>query len=666
MKKLFILSLIAAFFTSMNAIGQRDLDAPHFYVDKTVIKKGVDTKGPKGGLFESFETDFPPAGWTKINPDGGTGWAQTSAGTSPLPGWTGGTVTVPEGGGDKVAYATWNTGGSSSNDQWLITPALTIADGDILTFWLEVQNASSYMDHVEVLLSTTDNSIGSFTEELYNLDFTADLPWTEYTYDLSAYDGETVYIAFREAVADNFNDGAFVALDLVQVGAIDPIDATLVSINTPDFGEPGEIYIPGTIYNNGTDDITSFDVTYTIDGGAASPVYSVTGVAIALGETYDFTHDVPENFGSDGTYTIEVTIANVNGGGETSLDDNMLSKDITISSEFVQRKIILENFTTGQCPNCPPIHSFLESYVEGEPNAILIAQHAGYYTDPMTIPENTELLALYNDGGSTFAPALCIDRYHYSEGLTGGAPDPGPVFWPGESTAATTTRMDERIAQPAYVSVSINGDFNTDGSIDITVHGQLLTNVPGDDLRLVVYILEDSLIYPQSGGSSDYVHNNVMRDAISDTWGDAGIITSNTAGTTFSEEYSYTLDSEWNAEKMYVVAFVANYDGGDVNNRAILNAEEVKLTEMIPVSVSEVNSWEENVYVFPNPATDVIRISNAENSEVEIYNTMGSLLLKETAVSSSTTIDISVLDKGTYFVRILSDNGVATRKIIIH
>lgn len=657
--------MLVAFFAGTNVFGQRDLNASHFYVDKTVIKKGHELKGPKASLFESFETAFPPDGWVKANPDGGSGWAQTTAGTSPLPGWTGGTVSVPEGGGSTCVYATWNTGGSSSNDQWLITPALDIEDGDVLTFWLEVQNSATYMDHVDVLLSTTDNSIASFTEELFNLNFTADLPWTEYTFDLSAFDGQTVYIAFREVVADNQSDGAFVALDLVQVGAIDPINATMVSVNTPDFAEPGDLDITGTMINNGTDDISSFDVSYTIDGGTSSAVYSVSGLTLGMGETNDFTHDAPYNFTADGTYTIEVTISNVNGGGETFLDDNVMARDINISSVFVQRKIILENFTTGQCGNCPPIHTLLENYAASDPNAIIIGQHAGFYTDPMTIPENTELLALYNDGGSTYAPGLCIDRHHYAEGLTGGSPDPGPVFWPGESTSATTARMDERIAMPAFINANINGMYNTDGSIDITVHGNLVANVTGDDLRLVVYLLEDGLIYPQSGGSSDYVHNNVMRDAISGTWGDAGIITSNTAGTTFSESYSYELDSEWIADNMYVVAFIANYDGGDVNNREILNAQKVKLTEMVPVSVSEVNSWEENVSVFPNPASDVIRISNADNSNVEIFNTMGSLLLTQKANGSSTVIDVSDLDIGTYFVKISSANGVATKKIII-
>ncbi len=243
----------------------------------------------------------------------------------------------------------------------------------------------------------------------------------------------------------------------------------------------------------------------------------------------------------------------------------------------VPRKVILENFTTGPCGNCPPIHVLLENYVSANPNAIIIAQHAGYYTDVMTIPENTELLALYNDGGSTYAPGLAIDRYHYPTPLVGGTPDPGPVFWPGESPSATTARIDDKLAIPSKISLEIS-HVNNGGVLDLDIQGEILETVTGDDLRLLVYIIEDGIIANQSGGGSNYEHNNVMRDAISGTWGDAGIITSNTGGTTFSEQYSYTPDPSWVMNKMSIVAFVANYDS-DVNNREILQADKISLAE---------------------------------------------------------------------------------------
>ena len=35
-----------------------------------------------------------------------------------------------------------------------------------------------------------------------------------------------------------------------------------------------------------------------------------------------------------------------------------------------------------------------------------------------------------------------------------------------------------------------------------------------------VFVLEDGMVYQQSGGSSDYVHNNVARAEMTQMWGD--------------------------------------------------------------------------------------------------------------------------------------------------
>lgn len=286
----------------------------------------------------------------------------------------------------------------------------------------------------------------------------------------------------------------------------------------------------------------------------------------------------------------------------------------------VPRKVILENFTTGQCPNCPPIHVYLEDYAATHPNAIVIAQHAGFGTDIMTIPENTELLALYNAGGSTFAPGLAIDRHHYPTPLPGDDPRPGSVFWPGGSTSATTTRIEERLAVPSNISLDITYTNNS-GVLDIDVQGEILETVVGNDLRLVLYIIEDGIIAPQSGGSSNYVHNNVMRDAISGTWGDAGIITSNTSGTTFSEQYTYTPDTSWILHSMSLVAFVANYDTGNVNNREILQADKLSLAAPIGtnnVALMGVTDMPDTCDYLTSPSLSVTNLGSADITSLDI------------------------------------------------
>ena len=168
---------------------------------------------------ESFEGTFPPAGWTKLNPDGGSGWDKLAIGTTPIPGWTGGVVTGPANGGSSVAFATWNTGGTTSNDQWIISPQVTgVEDSDSLIFWMRYW-PDTYDDNVDVRISTTvGNDPAAFSTIVDQLVFsaTSDTNWVRYAYKITDHvaAGSDIYIGIREHVTDNFNDGASISLDL--------------------------------------------------------------------------------------------------------------------------------------------------------------------------------------------------------------------------------------------------------------------------------------------------------------------------------------------------------------------------------------------------------------------------------------------------------------------
>ncbi len=169
-------------------------------------------------MTESFENAvFPSSCWTKASPDAGTGWAQIASGTTPIPGFTGGTMTVPTGGGLKAAYCTYTTGGPTSNNQWLITPKIAVQTNQLLSFslfWF-----GNYQDKLDVKISTTTNAVASFTATLLAADtnqFTQGA-WKQFNLPLTAYAGQNIYIAFNEHIADNAVDGAFIAIDLVKV-----------------------------------------------------------------------------------------------------------------------------------------------------------------------------------------------------------------------------------------------------------------------------------------------------------------------------------------------------------------------------------------------------------------------------------------------------------------
>jgi len=218
-KTIFVIFLVFSFVLTIQLFAhERDLNI-HLEYNNPSMVAGPPVPFPTRDLDESFEdVTFPPAGWVKYSPDGGTGWERITVGTTPVPGWTGGTVTAtPDGlGGNAMAFCTWTTGGASANDQWLVSTQTSVYSGDSLSFW--IKKMFQYADYAEVLISTTDNQIASFTNTLVAVTYAVnDTGWVKYTESLDTYAGQDIYIAWRETVDDNYNDGAALFVDLVKL-----------------------------------------------------------------------------------------------------------------------------------------------------------------------------------------------------------------------------------------------------------------------------------------------------------------------------------------------------------------------------------------------------------------------------------------------------------------
>lgn len=74
----------------------------------------------------------------------------------------------------------------------------------------------------------------------------------------------------------------------------------------------------------------------------------------------------------------------------------------------------------------------------------------------------------------------------------------------------------------------------------------------------------------------------------------------------------------------------------------------------LTVGVEDIVS-NENVQVYPNPASDYINISVNETEYVEIYNTIGSLVMSK-QISNGDKIDLHDFSKGLYFIKVSSEN----------
>lgn len=482
-----------------------------------------------------------------------------------------------------------------------------------------------------------------------------------------------IYDAYSDGICCSYGNGSYsVSYDGVvkgqggSFGAVGSVlamgegcpanEIEIVEISTSPYVVTGQnLSIAGKVQNNGTS-LTSFDVRYKINDGEFVAPQNVTCNLTSMGSTKTFTHNIPATFATDGVYTITVEVSNPNGVAD-DVSDNTLTKEFISFTNSVPKKVLMEHFSTGQCSNCPAATINLTTWTNARPNIIWITHHAGFYTDPYTVTENTELLPFFNDGGSTYAPGIMLDRTHL-------APDgdPGPVFFP--QSAYTPGLMTNSLAVPAFVSVNMEGIFNpVSRELTLTVSGELVGTVIDSNLRLSAYIVEDGLVGTQSGASGSYTHNHVMRDAISPTFGSTGVITSNTIGTTYTKTYTYTVNSSWVPANLSLIAFVNNWDPTNVNNRKVLNAEKISLTSLISSSSEDINA--QMFMVFPNPANDVLNINFAEGANIQIINNLGQVVLNIAKAQEYNKVDVSAFPAGSYFVKITKDNSVTNHKVVL-
>ncbi|SVC33494.1 uncharacterized protein METZ01_LOCUS286348, partial [marine metagenome] len=118
-----------------------------------------------------------PSGWLVVNNDGDNyTWSRSA-------------TYVPE-------VNTYGAHGMGSQDDYLISPALTLSGSSLIKWWDVVESATKNNTY-DVLVSTTTSDIASFTANLGTFDCT-NTALTEHELSLSAYAGSTIYVAFHQ------------------------------------------------------------------------------------------------------------------------------------------------------------------------------------------------------------------------------------------------------------------------------------------------------------------------------------------------------------------------------------------------------------------------------------------------------------------------------------
>ena len=278
------------------------------------------------------------------------------------------------------------------------------------------------------------------------------------------------------------------------------------------------------------------------------------------------------------------------------------------SNTQYHHNVLLEEFSTEQCGNCPRAINAIEQCMEMgyDKNVIQVTHHSGFNFDFLSTADDATMEWFYG-GKGVYAPAAMLDRLDDSllKTVLGGK-EGTPVMSVGY---ANTYQLGLKYAtsRPAFVSVTPVCSYDAESRrLDITV------DVEKDEVfdaqcaapRLTVVILQDSILHHHQAGysSSTFKHRHVYRASVTPLFGDLLEWNGNRA----QAKYSYTLPEAIASELFYeeaydknvelvardveVVAFVGNYNPDDCTDCTVFNAGRYDLKNDIPLSVDGIRN----------------------------------------------------------------------------
>lgn len=343
------------------------------------------------------------------------------------------------------------------------------------------------------------------------------------------------------------------------------------------------------ITNKGSNDISSFTVSYSQNGSETWSQDLELNGTISSGSTS--LVNIPVYVAGNGESTLSISKVNGNPNGETSeYKFNALAIPSEISERFTRRPLVEyfaseseyrsadydQNIVTPGLSEYQNLTTRIDWHIDDQFQLGLADQRDEVLDFMVDVAKGDKSLV--------YAPTVMVDR-DINLGLPANylftaVPTPmiGVIYSPGAEMS-----YEYALAQPTFASVNVEASLEND-IVTVTVSGDADTSVlpEGEDLMLTVVLVEDgvesdSQEYPGGSGEGSNpgyaVHNNLVRQRLSDIWGDASGITDGKYSATFTTE----LDYDNKPENMRAVAFLNRQKDNGMWERSVINSAQANL-----------------------------------------------------------------------------------------
>lgn len=457
--------------------------------------------------------------------------------------------------------------------------------GNIVTSITLTANTNTITEGQSVSFSVTDNLNNNVTTSA-TLSFNGSTISNPYTFNgegvfnvLASYNSLTsnsVSISV-EASATSITISSNTASAILETQEFFTISVT--GDNDVEYSDSSTIYVDGVAITGNVfapteigayeiyatkDNLTSNTLTLESVSGVNEIFINLSSSGVEINEEIEFT--VVDNYNNDvtteSTFFVEGEAISGNifnsatsGPHEVYAVYTSLNGDLqSATSNFVvyrfTQKVLVEDYTGTWCQYCPRLAYQLDQAEQQNSSVIGVAIHNG---DPMVYEYEAQMRAEY---GITGFPSGRINR---------------TIIW-NESLDQIFSYTEDNQGLGLAIKSTLTG---SNVSVDVKIGYDVATS--GN--KLVVYLLEDGLIYPQSNFYNtdsnspwfqmgnpiqDFLHNNVLRKSFTDIFGDA--IPDGVAFGEHTANYNLTVPSSvQDNSKLEIVAFVLNTFGIAVN-----------------------------------------------------------------------------------------------------
>lgn len=232
-----------------------------------------------------------------------------------------------------------------------------------------------------------------------------------------------------------------------------------------------------------------------------------------------------------------------------------VANDNPISGQF-QKRVLIEDFTGTWCGYCPRVAYGIDQVMLQTTKAVPVAIHQQSSSfDPYHFAGAAPLVSQINLTGYPTAMLNRVTEWGYPENANAG-------------------QVKGLVSNNCGLGLALNSTVSA-GNINLDVNIKFAKDYTG--LKLIVYALEDNLIYNQTnytsfygGGNviANFEHDNVLRASLTNILGD-DITGTTTTGQVVTKNFSIPVPSNVsNVSNLHFVAFVVGSDKKTINVRA--------------------------------------------------------------------------------------------------